>query len=480
MSSTHTPSDTPNNSPAVGVDSSSDGTLAEPSTPFGSRAWDEPEHVADFGGKDYRYEYRGEAGRGGMGIAYRAWDRVLHREVVVKAIRREFRESPGALARFRTEAQITAQLPHPNIPPIHDSGDLPDGSPFLVMKWIHGSTLADLLKERKNPATDLYRFLDIFEKVCEAVGFAHSQGVIHRDMKPSNVMVGSFGEVQVMDWGLGKKLAEGANAPVNESAVMLALDTQLTRTGDILGTPAYMPPEQATGDVARIDRRADVFALGSMLCEILTGKPPYTGKTSDEVTIRAARWEITDTLRRLGECGAHRDLIELTLRCLTSDPIDRPADAGTVLEAVAEHRKASDLALRQVEATGLTRRTRHQESRRMFRRMVTIVAVVGLLVLLGVAYAQRIIANQEKEQDNFRQLLIDELDRAHGVQLARYPTSLDARKEAHARAKGWLEDPRLQHTRDTEWLAGLRTTKERERWVQFWKDVERLRTATAK
>jgi serine/threonine-protein kinase len=163
------------------------------------------------------------------------------------------------------------------------------------MKLVKGQTLASLLSERQNPQQDQAKFLGIFVQICQTIAYAHSRRVIHRDLKPSNIMVGAFGEVQVMDWGLAKVLAQGGVADEKKSEdihreasiirtrrstgsdVPGGLSSQ-TQMGSVLGTPAYMPPEQALGEVDRLDERADVFGLGAILCEILTGKPPYVGR----------------------------------------------------------------------------------------------------------------------------------------------------------------------------------------------------------
>ncbi len=169
--------------------------------------------------------------------------------------------------------------------PVYELGAFPDRRPFLAMKLVRGRTLAALLAERPSPTHDLPRFLSIFEQVCQTVAYAHARRVIHRDLKPSNVMVGSFGEVQVMDWGLAKVLPEGGVADERKRADS-ETEVRTSRTessgaesqaGSVLGTPAYMAPEQARGEVDRIDERADVFGLGAILCEILTGQPPYAG-----------------------------------------------------------------------------------------------------------------------------------------------------------------------------------------------------------
>jgi serine/threonine protein kinase len=236
-----------------------------------------------------RYALGEEIARGGMGAVYRATDTVLDREVAVKVLQEKYAPDSGVARRFATEARITAQLQHPNIPAVHDLGTLPDGRPFLAMKLIKGSTLEVLLKQRSDPGAERGRLLAIFEAVCQAVGYAHAHRVIHRDLKPANVMVGAFGEVQVMDWGLAKVL--GDTTPATAEA-LAAEETQAwtqvsptpesgshTQAGSLIGTPAFIPPEQAGGEIERVNERADVFGLGALLCVILTGKPPYVGET---------------------------------------------------------------------------------------------------------------------------------------------------------------------------------------------------------
>ncbi|HTU91550.1 MAG TPA: serine/threonine-protein kinase [Gemmataceae bacterium] len=154
------------------------------------------------------YELIDEIGRGGMGIVYRARDTALDRDVAVKLLSDRYAADSLAAQRFLSEARITGQLQHPGIPAVHQVGALPDGRPFLAMKLIKGSTLETILKHRLDPSADRGRLLAIFEAVCQAVGYAHAHRVIHRDLKPANVMVGAFGEVQVMDWGLAKVLGE--------------------------------------------------------------------------------------------------------------------------------------------------------------------------------------------------------------------------------------------------------------------------------
>src|SRR5262249_6781999 len=200
---------------------------------------------------------------------------------------------------------IAGQLQHPGIPAVHDLGTLPDGRPFLAMKLVKGQTLERLLKERPDPSVERGRFVAVFEGVCQAVGYAHAHGVIHRDLKPANVMVGAFGEVQVMDWGLAKVLVRHADPADPEATTGTAIrsvrdsDGSETQAGSVLGTPAFMPPEQALGAVGRIDARSDVFGLGAILAVILTGKPPFDAGSAETVRIQAAQGNVADCFARL-------------------------------------------------------------------------------------------------------------------------------------------------------------------------------------
>ena len=150
-----------------------------------------------------------EIGRGGIGVVFRGRDRDLGRDLAVKVLREAYRDNPDARRRFVEEAQIGGQLQHPGIVPVYELGWFADRRPYFTMKLVKGRTLAALLRDRADPGQDLPRLLGVFEQVCQTVAYAHAQGVIHRDLKPANVMVGAFGEVQVMDWGLAKDAARG-------------------------------------------------------------------------------------------------------------------------------------------------------------------------------------------------------------------------------------------------------------------------------
>ena len=384
------------------------------------------------------YRITAEIARGGMGRVYAGYDLTLGREVAIKML------LPRANAeRFITEAKITAQLPHPGIPPVYALGTLEDGTPWLAMKLIRGRTLAELLKKRSSPREELPRFLQVFEQIAQAVGFAHSRGIIHRDLKPLNVMVGEFGEVQVMDWGLAKVLTpvrHGKGASPVEPGGTLGLEPGVdmdmsvwgdsaTQAGSVLGTPAYMPPEQARGEIERMDARSDVFGLGAILCQILTGHPPYRSLRGiddvDDVLRQAARWEVGEAFAALDSCGAEPELVALCKRCLAREQADRPADGGAVAAEVARIRQAAEERARQTELE--RQRAVVREAEQAKRRRLAIVAASSLVAVLlaGLAVSlwqmnramdaeRQAVANAELARENERQAMANaELARAN-------------------------------------------------------------------
>lgn len=210
-----------------------------------------------------RYEPIEFVARGGMGVVFRVRDRDLDRDVALKVLS-TVQMNEDARARMLTEARVLARLEHPGIVPVHDVGALPDGRVFYTMKFVRGSRLDEYAAARR----DLNDLLRVFLRICEAVAFAHAEGVVHRDLKPGNIMVGAFGEVLVMDWGVAKILGTGgeaAPAPPVRPVDPPDGTPETTATGSILGTPGYMAPEQARGEPALVDARSDVFALGALL-----------------------------------------------------------------------------------------------------------------------------------------------------------------------------------------------------------------------
>jgi serine/threonine protein kinase len=232
----------------------------------------------DFSGT--RYELGDELARGGMGVVYAAQDRELARAVALKVVGAD-RSDAETTTRLRREARIIAHLEHPGIVPVHDVGTLPDGRVFYAMKLVSGKRLDAKVRE----GLPLGERLRLFLRICEPVAFAHAHGVIHRDLKPENVMVGPFGEVLVMDWGVAKHREEEGPAGAGAGTPPPAGGHD-TAHGTILGTPAYMAPEQARGEVDRVDARADVYSLGALLYFLLTERAPGRTKAGPEERTR--------------------------------------------------------------------------------------------------------------------------------------------------------------------------------------------------
>jgi eukaryotic-like serine/threonine-protein kinase len=347
-------------------------------------------------GLSIRYRIDGEIARGGMGEVLKGRDPDIGRDVAIKVLRDDLSGRPEMVGRFVEEAQIGGQLEHPGIVPVYELGTFADRRPFFSMKLVRGQTFAQLLAARLSPADGLPRSLGIFEQVAQTVAYAHARGVIHRDLKPSNVMVGSFGEVQVMDWGLAKVLPLGGVAddeqagrvPERDEVIATARsggapDVELSLAGSVLGTPSYMAPEQARGEIGAVDERADVFALGSILCEVLTGSPAFTGRTSAETQRRAARADVADARARLDACGADAELVALARDCLAAEPSARPRHAGAVRERITAYLAGVQERLRAAEIERARAEARAAEERRRRRLQLGLAASLLALVSLG-------------------------------------------------------------------------------------------------
>ena len=279
-----------------------------------------------------RFEIKHELGRGGMGEVFLAHDMFSQRDVAIKLIRRKFLNQPSIHKRFMNEALLTSRLQHPCIVPIYDLSETEDHRPFFAMKLISGQSLASLLANTPANLQDRSQLLKIFERVCQSLAYSHSQHILHLDLKPANIMIGTYGEVHVMDWGLAREFKTlGGNC----SASLRTLNEQpaCEKEGDeVCGTPAYMSPEQARGEA--VSASSDVFGLGALLCEILTGRPPYRGKTLTRVLAHAMGGKLQDACRLLDDCNRDVRLINLAKRCLAPRPSNRPRTAADVAAAI--------------------------------------------------------------------------------------------------------------------------------------------------
>lgn len=276
-------------------------------------------------GLRYREEYA--VGEGGMGQVLCVEDESLHRQVAFKRLRAEFSEDEQWRQRFQSEARQASRLEHPNIPPVHELGQLEDGTPYYTMRLVRGHSLRaiiDRLKDQDAEAHRLFGFtrrLQIAEDLCEVLEYVHTQGLVHRDIKPDNVMVGDFGEVQLLDWGV--------SAPLSEGRVSADPD-------EFVGTPEYAAPESIRGEVC--DLRADLYSLGALLFELFTLQTPFSGRSSGEVlaAVLKKRPPIPESFAPPIQGRVPRETSRLILKAMAFEPKDRFASAAEFKRAVSE------------------------------------------------------------------------------------------------------------------------------------------------
>jgi serine/threonine-protein kinase len=267
------------------------------------------------------FEILAEVGRGGMGIVLKARQKSLDRIVAVKLLLREHKDNPVVMARFQSEARAAAALSHPNIVNVYQVGDCPLG-PYLVMEYIDGGSLETRLQ--KGPVS-IGSAVNLLIVVTEAVHYAHSKGIIHRDLKPGNVMIDALRRPVVMDFGIAKFVGKAS---------------ALTQQGAILGTPAYMPPEQAGEEFAQVGPHSDVYSLGAILYTLLTGKLPYEAETALRTILKVVGPEMPPPVRSLRpEVPATLERICMT--CLNKQPADRYPTARALADELRRFRTAA-------------------------------------------------------------------------------------------------------------------------------------------
>ena len=278
---------------------------------------------------------------GGMGEVYYIYDRDFHRFSAMKVILPELKHDSRVIDSFITEAQVTAQMEHPNIIPVHDLGFLPGKGIFFTMKLMKGEPLNHVLQKieigdreyiRK---FDIFMLLGIFRKVCDAVAFAHSKKILHRDIKPHNIMAGDYGEVLLMDWGLSKRIGASerlpktpekhSKKPKKESESKEASHVwDATEIGVVKGSPAFMSPEQALGDVTNLDERSDIFLLGATLYHIFTFYPPYLGDDVFDIVCQARSHDLIPPEELgTGRMEIPADLSKIIMKALSKNKEDR-------------------------------------------------------------------------------------------------------------------------------------------------------------
>ncbi len=342
-----------------------------------------------------KYVIQRVIGEGGMGRVFLAFDRDLRRQVAIKVIRAELGRDGEHLARFIEEAQITGQLEHPGIPPVHELAVNQGNEVFFTLKLLRGRTLKEILRDLHIGQRDVRqrfsrtRLLQNFVSVANAVHFAHEKGVLHRDIKPANIMIGDYGEVQLMDWGVAKVMGlPDRFESMEEQVETVRTDQELmTQQGQVRGTLLYMSPEQAQGRSDLIDRRSDVYALGATLYEMLTLLPPKTGTTLSELLEESRLGLCIPPTVRAPKLGIPQELEDICLKALEYHPDDRQQTALELAEEI------------QVYLDGtLEAQRRRQESEKL------------------TAQAQKILGQHEREKQRLHQMAqqLDDTSRQAG------------------------------------------------------------------
>lgn len=352
-----------------------------------------------------RYDIAGEHARGGLGVILRAHDQNLERTVAIKEIGANADERSST--RFVREALITARLQHPGIVPVYEAGRWPNGARFYAMKMVSGRTLREELASR-DELEDRLALLPNVLAVAEAVGYAHAEGVIHRDLKPDNVMVGAFGETVVVDWGLAKDRKLGGE--VARPGLYAQTHAEATHVGAVIGTPAYMSPEQARGE--DVDARADVWAIGAILYHLLSAEPPFRG-APDSVIQRVA----SEPAPPLGDRakGAPRDLIAIVTKAMAREPSARYANAKELAGDLSRF-----LTGQLVGAREYTRLARIEHWVKQHRAPVIVAAILLAVLAVGATFSiSRIVEERGVAEARSDELLLTQAR----SQLERDPTA---------------------------------------------------------
>ena len=387
-----------------------------------------------------RYEVRGEIARGGMGRILAVYDQDLECERAMKVIAEDrVGTDPTAESRFVREARVTAALDHPGIVPVHELGTDGDRRLYYTMKRVAGEELGGLFRRCRAGDREWTRtrLLDVLLRVCEAVAFAHSKGVTHRDLKPANVMVGPFGEVYVMDWGLAAAPGDPADGDAGASGGAsggssggAAPPSRLTAPGDLVGTPGYMSPEQAAGDPRAVGPPADVYAAGAMLYELLAGTRPYAEVADRDALLRAVRGGRPAPLATAAP-GAPPELVAIAEKAMAREPGER---YGEMAELARDLRSYLDGRVVAAYESGFFAEARKWVARHRvpFALAALLVAVTGI----GTALSASLLSSARAESRSVARLsALQDLERLRGEAEQLWPLGPERVRPIEA----WLE-----------------------------------------
>lgn len=332
-----------------------------------------------------RYRAIRSHAKGGCGEVFVAKDQELNRDVALKEIQPRYSDNEEFQSRFVFEAEVTGGLEHPGIVPVYGLGKYPDGRPFYAMRFIKGDSLADAITQfhaatmtESERSLKLRQLLNRFIDVCQAVGYAHSRGIVHRDLKPANIMLGEFGETLVVDWGVAKVVGrnEAANPSVDQQSLRPTLANSLNPTlvGSAVGTPAYMPPEQALGDLDQLGPHSDIYSLGATLYCLVAGQDPFTGKHDvSEVLNKVKNGDFKSPRSIDGTIPT--ELNAICLKAMQKSPSDRYPTAGKFAEDI-ERFLADEAVTAMTEPLSI-------KVRRWVRKRPAIVATTAASVLIA-------------------------------------------------------------------------------------------------
>jgi eukaryotic-like serine/threonine-protein kinase len=342
------------------------------------------------------YEIVGELGRGGMGVVYKARQRGLNRWVALKMVLAGAHAGAAQLARFQTEAEAVARLQHPNIVQIYDVGEL-DGLPYFSLEYIDGLSLDQKIHRQPQPPREA---ANLIETLARAMQYAHENGIIHRDLKPANVLMTTDGKPKITDFGLAKRLEE---------------DSSQTKSGTLMGTPSYMAPEQARGEIKDVGPLADVYSLGAMLYELLTGRPPFLASSAMDTIMQVTRDEAMAPSRIVPDTP--RDLETICMKCLQKETDKRYPSALALAEDLERFQLGEPILARPVGgAERLWRWCRRNPRIALLTGAVALllisVTAVSATAAVKISQEQKETLRRKEEADSQRQEAVNQRDRA--------------------------------------------------------------------
>ena len=354
---------------------------------------------------DYRYAIEEDVDEGGMKKIYLTRDKLTNRHIAMAKMKDY--KSIKSVEKFISEARLTALLEHPNIMPVHDVGVDEEGHPFFTMKFVEGENLKDLIKRIENGAEEDYplsALLNIFLKVCDAVDFAHSKGILHLDLKPDNIQISDYGEVLLCDWGLARQMKKGNDDyESQDDMVENIINISKTADGVIKGTPGYMAPEQADPSQSKKSIQTDIYSLGAILYAILTRRLPVSGGSVQDVLRKTARGKIIPPSERRSDLDIPPGLEAVVLKAMSRNPVHRYRSVGHLIKEIVAYQQGFAT---QAESAGLLTQLKLVYKRNKVQ-VLTAIGVTAFIVVLTIFFMlqlnQRVVEAEAAKKDALEQ-----------------------------------------------------------------------------